>query len=99
MTVNNRQSSDTSNIGHTRYRRTTIKAKEQHSKQKGKSIINNPEIQAPFWQTTHRRTTIKAKEQLSKQKGQSIKNNPEIQATMSTRRNEDKKKQKHNTEN
>ena len=48
MTVNNRQSSDTSNIGHTRYRRTTIKAKEQHSKQKGKSIINNPEIQAPF---------------------------------------------------
>ena len=48
MTVNNRQSSDTSNIGQTRYRRTTIKAKEQHSKQKGKSIINNREIQAPF---------------------------------------------------
>jgi hypothetical protein len=24
----------------------TIKAKEQHSKQKGKSIIENPEIQA-----------------------------------------------------
>ena len=48
MTVNNRQSSDTGNIGHTRYRRTTIKAKEQHSKQKGQSIIKNPEIQAPF---------------------------------------------------
>jgi hypothetical protein len=34
------------NIGHTRYRRTSIKAKEQHSKQKGKSIIENPETQA-----------------------------------------------------
>ena len=44
--INNKQSRDTSNIGRTRYRRTTIKAKEQHSKQKGKSIIRNPEIQA-----------------------------------------------------
>jgi hypothetical protein len=44
--VNNRESRDTGNIGHTTHRRTTIKAKEQHSKQKGKSIIENPEIQA-----------------------------------------------------
>jgi hypothetical protein len=46
MTVNNRQSRDTGNIGHTRHRRTTIKAKEQHNKQKWQSIIENPEIQA-----------------------------------------------------
>ena len=46
VAINNKQSRDTGNIGHTRYRRTTIKAKEQHSKQKGKSIIKNPEIQA-----------------------------------------------------
>jgi hypothetical protein len=46
VAINNKQSRDTGNIGQTRYRRTTIKAKEQHSKQKGKSIIENPEIQA-----------------------------------------------------
>jgi hypothetical protein len=44
--INNREYRDTSNIGHTTHRKTTIKAKEQHSKQKGQSIINNPEIQA-----------------------------------------------------
>jgi hypothetical protein len=31
-TVNNKQSRDTGNIGHTTHRRTTIKAKEPHSK-------------------------------------------------------------------
>ena len=46
VAINNIQSSDTSNMGHTTHRRTTIKAKEQHSKQKGKSIIENPETQA-----------------------------------------------------
>ena len=45
-TVNNKQSRDTSNIEHTTHRRTTMKAKEQHIKQKGQSIIENPEIQA-----------------------------------------------------
>jgi hypothetical protein len=44
-TVNNRESRDTGNIGHTTHRRTTMKAKEQHSKQKGQSIIENPEVQ------------------------------------------------------
>ena len=44
--INNKLSRDTGNIGHTRHRRTTIKAKEQRSKQKGKSIIGNPEIQS-----------------------------------------------------
>ena len=46
VAINNIQSRDTGKIGHTRYRRTTIEAKEQHSKQKGKSIMENPEIQA-----------------------------------------------------
>ena len=46
VAINNKQSRDTGNIGHTTHRRTTMKAKEQHSKQKGKSSINNPEIQA-----------------------------------------------------
>ena len=44
-TVNNRESRDTGNIEHTTHRRTTMKAKEQHSKQKGQSIIDNPEVQ------------------------------------------------------
>jgi hypothetical protein len=47
--VNNKQSRDTGNIGHTTHRRTTIKAKEPHSKQKRKSIIENPEIQATLY--------------------------------------------------
>jgi hypothetical protein len=46
VAINNIQSSDTSNIGHTTHRRTTIKTKEQHSKQKGESLIENPEIEA-----------------------------------------------------
>jgi hypothetical protein len=43
MTVNNKKSRDTGTIWQTTHRRTTIKAKEQHSKQKGQSIKNNAE--------------------------------------------------------
>ena len=60
-TVNYKQSRDIGNIGHTRHRRTTIKAKEQHSKQKGQSSIDNPEKQETLGtqDTEGRQTTQK----------------------------------------
>ena len=60
-TVNYKQSRDIGNIGRTRHRRTTIKAKEQHSKQKGQSGIGNPEKQETLGtqETGRRQTTQK----------------------------------------
>jgi hypothetical protein len=100
VAINNKQSRDTGNIGHTRYRRTTIKAKEQHCKQKGKSIIKKSGDTSNIGHTRHRRTTIKAKEQHNKQKGKSIIENPEIQATLGTQDTEGRQsKQRNNTAN
>ena len=65
-----------------------MKAKEQHIKQKGQSMIDNPEVQVTLSTQHTERTTMKAKEQHIKQKGQSIINNPEIQATLSTQHTE-----------
>ena len=77
-----------------------MKAKEQHSKQKGQSIINNPEIQATLGTQHKIQTTIKAKEPQSKQKGKSIIENPEIQETLGTKDTKGRQsKQRNNTAN
>jgi uncharacterized membrane protein len=49
VAINNKQSRDTGNIGNTTHRRTTMKAKEQHSKQKGQSIINVCSVVLLLW--------------------------------------------------
>ena len=98
LAINDKQSRDTDNIGHTTHRRTTMKAKEQHSKQKGKSIIKNPEIQATLG--TRRNEDKQNKTQNRKLKWQSIINNPEIQATLGTQDTEGRQsKQRNNTAN
>ena len=98
VAINNKQSRDTGNIGHTTHRRTTIKAKEQHRKLKGKSIIENPEIQATL--STRRNEDKQNKTQYRKLKWQSIIYNPEIQATLGTQHTEGRQsKQRNNTTN
>jgi hypothetical protein len=92
--VNNRESRDTGNIGHTTHTRTTIVACIS-----GFSIIDFLFcllccsfalivvllcVQATLGTQNKIQTTIKAKEPQSKQKGKSIIENPEIQATLDT---------------
>jgi phage terminase small subunit len=69
----------------------TIKAKEQHSKQKGKSIIKNPEIQA----------TVDKKNKNTIQKTEVAINNIQSRDTGNIEHKTERrqKKQKHNTEN
>ena len=99
VAINNKQSRDTGNIGHTTHRRTTMKEKEQHSKQKGKSIIKNPGIQATLaTQDTEGRQSKQRNNTANK--GKSIINNPEIQATLGTQDTEGRQsKQRNNTAN
>ena len=88
MAINNKQSRDTGNIGHTTHRRTTMKAKEQHSKQKGQSSINNPEIQATLSTQHTEKDDNQTKGTTQQAEGKSLIENPEIQATLGTQHTE-----------